>query len=291
MLSQDSPTPPLEELKTYLDTAVSIAKEAGALLQEGVGQHKEIDQKSSSVDWVTQFDKASEVLIVERLQAAFPEHGILGEEGGRQAGSSDLTWYVDPLDGTNNYAHGFPVYSVAMGLYSGETPLVGVVYDPNLEECFTAMRGQGAALTRPNGTRQLKVSDTTELGQSLLATGFPYDRQDGNHNNLAEVGAFLLAAQGIRRPGSAALDIVNVAAGRFDGYWEFKLYPWDMAAARVILEEAGGKITQPNGEPIAMVERPSMAVSNGHIHQQMVDILAQVARENGRPHDFPTQNT
>ena len=269
----------VQELLQQLDLAKETAYEAGALLVQGFEKEKNIDRKSSAVDWVTEYDQACEKMIVEKLLAANPEHGIMGEEGSRIEGSSPYKWYIDPLDGTNNYAHRFPIFSVSIALYHEETPLVGVVYDPLREEAFHSTRGGGAYLTSPKGERQLKVSDTTVLQQSLLATGFPYDRQTSRHNNTIEVAAFIRTAQGVRRPGSAALDMVYVAAGRLDGYWEYKLYAWDMAAARLIVEEAGGKFTQPDGQPVVMVEKLSLAVSNGHIHQQMLDVLKQAQAE------------
>lgn len=265
------------DLTTMKETAVGIAREAGALLLDGFSQTKTIARKSSDVDWVTEYDRAAEDLIVSRLVAAFPDHGIIGEEGSERAGNGRFTWYVDPLDGTNNFAHRFPIFCVSLGLYEGNTPLIGVVYDPARDECFTAVRGQGAFLTDRNGNiGALSISETADLGDSLLATGFPYDRQTSANNNVAEVGAFLKRCQGIRRPGSAALDITYVAAGRLDGYWEYRLYCWDMAAARVILEEAGGQITMIDGARVRMDRQLSLVVSNGRIHRQILDVLKKV---------------
>jgi myo-inositol-1(or 4)-monophosphatase len=261
-------------LEDGLATAVAIAREAGQLLLEGFSQQKTIERKSSAVDWVTQYDKAAEALIFSRLRLEYPNHGFIGEEGTDSEGTEGYVWYVDPLDGTNNFAHGFPIFCVSMALYQGEKPLLGVVFDPTRGECFTAVSQQGAFLTTASGRKtQLHVSIETELVSSLLATGFPYDRQTSDVNNVRQVAAFLRMAQGIRRPGSAALDMAYVAAGRLDGYWEFKLYCWDMAAARLIVEEAGGTLTQMDGSPVEMMDKMSLVVSNGHIHDQMLAVL------------------
>lgn len=257
--------------------AEESAREAGALLRRGFYEDKKIDTKSSSVDWVTQYDRDAESLIVNRVLEAFPDHSIVGEEGSRIEGGSDFRWYIDPLDGTNNFAHQFPIFSVSIAIYEGETPLCGIVYDPLRDEAFTAIMGEGAFLDSPHGHKDLTVSATDELGRSLLATGFPYDRQTSPHNNTAEVTMMISKAQGVRRPGSAALDMAYVAAGRLDGYWEFKLYAWDMAAARLIVEEAGGKVTTPEGEAVKMEEKLSLLVTNGRIHDQVLATLSLAA--------------
>ena len=270
------------DLKDQLELALSIAQDAGKLLMEGFEKDKTIDRKSSSVDWVTEYDRASEDLIVQGLISANPDHGIMGEEGTRKESKHGYQWYIDPLDATNNYAHRFPVFAVSIGLYLNEEAQVGVVFDPFREESFSAIKGGGAYLVSPRGKQRIQVSSTTDLDQSLLATGFPYDRQTSSHNNILEVKAFVESAQGVRRPGCAALDMAYVACGRLDGYWEFKLFAWDMAAARLIVEESGGKFTQPDGKPIVMNETLSVLASNGIIHQQMLDVLsiAKSQREN-----------
>lgn len=261
-------------LQTGLTTAVSIAREAGQLLMDGFSQEKTIERKSSAVDWVTEYDKAAEELIFSRLRSAYPHHGFVGEEGTNSAGKDGYVWYVDPLDGTNNYAHGFPIFCVSIALYQNGEPLLGVVFDPTRQECFTAVSGQGALLTDASGTKHsLHVSSETELVSSLLATGFPYDRQTNDDNNVRQAAAFLRTAQGIRRPGSAALDMVYVAAGRLDGYWEFRLYCWDMAAAQLLVKEAGGQVTFTDGSSVEMQRQLSLVVSNGRIHNQMLTIL------------------
>ena len=264
------------EFQNQLNIATRTAHEAGELLREGFYKEKNIQQKSSAVDWVTEYDQQSEKLIVDRLLSEYTDHGVLGEEGSRVSGSSGFNWIIDPLDATNNFAHRFPIFAVSIALYDQGTPLVGVVYDPMRKETFTAARGFGAMLSTPEGEKKLQVSDTKELKQSLLATGFPYDRHTSEQNNIKETGAFLRSAQGVRRPGCAALDMVYVAAGRLDGYWELKLFIWDMAAARLIVEEAGGKVSDPAGGDLKMDEKLSVVMSNGHIHIQMLDVIQSV---------------
>jgi myo-inositol-1(or 4)-monophosphatase len=267
------------DLQNQLNLATKTAHEAGGLLLEGFYKEKTIHQKSSAVDWVTEYDQKSEKLIVERLLSKHPDHGVLGEEGSRISGSSGFNWIIDPLDATNNFAHRFPIFAVSIALYNQDTPLVGVVYDPMKKETFSAVRGSGAILSTPDREIQLKVSDRKELKQSLIATGFPYDRHTSDQNNVREVGAFIRTAQGVRRPGCAALDMVYVAAGRLDGYWELKLYIWDMAAARLIVEEAGGTVSDPEGGALKMDEQLSVVMSNGFIHGQMLDVIRSVQKE------------
>ncbi|MCP5095842.1 MAG: inositol monophosphatase [Chloroflexi bacterium] len=259
-----------------LNTATSIALEAGALLYDGFTAQKQIERKSTAIDLVTQYDTATEKLIVDKLTAVYPDHNIIGEEGANRLNGSPYTWYIDPIDGTNNFAHGFPVFCVSMALYEANRPLVGVVYDPMRDECFTAVSGGGAFLTSRGNTELLTVSKNEQLVDSLLATGFPYDRHTSTLNNVEQTAAFLQTAQGIRRPGSAALDLAYVAAGRLDGYWEFKLNSWDVAAAALFVLEAGGAITTILGEPLKMQPKLDLVVSNGRIHTQMLRVLETV---------------
>lgn len=264
--------------RAALALAVEIASEAGMLLMEGFGQTIHVERKSSAVDWVTQYDKASEKLIVDRLRAAFPDHGLVGEEGTNTGDPADYRWYIDPLDGTTNYAHGFPVFCVSMGLYHGDDPVLGVIHDPSRNETFTAIGGQGAFLDGPRGRRPLRVSAATDLTEALLATGFPYDVHTSVDNNLNYHSLFSRRAQGIRRPGSAALDVAYVAAGRLDGYWEQKVYCWDVSAAVLMVQEAGGQVTFMDGRPFRLEHRFNILVSNRHLHQPMRDIIAEVER-------------
>lgn len=263
-------------LQSVLVTAVTIAKEAGDLLRSGYSQEKEVTAKSSAVDWVTQFDQAAEDLITTRLRAAFPDHTLVGEEGGMMSsGDSQYTWYIDPLDGTTNFAHGFPVFCVSMAMYEGSRPLqqrpcVGIVYDPLRDECFTAVTGQGAWLNE----RPLRVSQADTLIRSLLGTGFPYDRHTSEQDNLRELGLFLKQAHGIRRAGAAALDLAYVAAGRLDGYWEYKLNSWDVAAGILLVQEAGGMVTDMRGETAVIVPTCDLVASNGRIQADMVAVLS-----------------
>lgn len=252
--------------------AVAIAREAGAVLRAGFHERKQIARKSSEVDLVTEYDERCERLIAERLQGAFPDHGLVGEEGGRSAGSSGLKWYVDPLDGTNNFASGFPHFAVSMALYEDDDPLVAVTYDPLKDECFTATAGGGAFL---NDSR-LQTSRTERLVDSLLATGFPYDRATARHDNVDQLRAFLKASRGVRRVGSATLDLAWLAAARFDGFWEFKLGTWDVAAGILLVREAGGTVTAMDGGPIRLHDKLGLVASNGPIHRQMLEVLARV---------------
>ena len=269
-------------LNNIYPTALAIAREAGALLREGYfasgSAHKEIALKSSSMDLVTRYDKAAETLIADRLRSAFPDHRLLAEEGATNSdGDSPDLWVVDPLDGTTNFAHGFPIFAVSMALLENGVPRLGVVYDPTRDECFSAIAGQGAWLTRADSTTEpLQVSSARTLQESLLATGFPYDVQTSDWDNLAEFRAFLKCSRGVRRPGAAAIDLAYVAAGRFDGYWEYKLKSWDIAAGVLLVEEAGGRVTSITNDSLILGERIHLIASNGHLHEAMAAVLADV---------------
>lgn len=264
------------DLQKTLEIATGIARDAGALLLDGFGRTKRIEKKSSALDWVTQYDKMSETLIAGRLREAFPDHDLVGEEGTNTDGHKPYRWYIDPLDGTTNYAHGFPVFCVTMGLYRGDDPVLGLVYDPLRQECFTAIAGQGAYLDRPQGGRRLQVSRQTELVAALLATGFPYDVQTNPDNNINYLGAFVPRAHGIRRAGSAALDAAYVAAGRLDGYWELRVHSWDLSAAVLIVQEAGGRVTTLEGRPFRLQPQFDVLISNGHLHDKMQAVIDHV---------------
>jgi len=233
--------PPYDELQAWARIAIDLARAAGDELLRHDPKDLEIETKSSDIDLVTSADRASEALIVAGLRAAFPTHGILAEESGRVVDSDGLLWMVDPLDGTTNFAHGFPHYAVVLGLYNGAQGVLGVVHDPNRNETFWAARGAGAWLWRPTQpAKRLQVSSATRLRQSLLATGFVADLGKPGQDNMDAFRRVSPEVQGIRRPGSAALDLAYVAAGRLDGYWELGLQPWDWAAGSVIVREAGG---------------------------------------------------
>jgi len=257
-------------LESELDIAIAAARRAGGLLQMHFERGVQAHTKSTPFDLVTEADRASEAVIVAALTKAFPDHGILAEEGGGKHAESEYVWLVDPLDGTTNFAHGYPQFSVSIALLHAGSMVVGVVYDVMRDELFTATRGAGARL---NG-RLIRVSSTPTLILSLLATGFPYDRQTNPQNNLNQFGDSLLHAQGVLRVGSAALDLAAVAAGRLDGYWELKLKPWDLAAGAMLVTEAGGRVTDPQGTAPDLWTG-SVVASNGHIHDEMLARLRQ----------------
>ena len=253
-----------------LEVALDTARRAGHLLRELAGRRHTIGHKSSIIDLVTEADLASERLIVAAIRAQFPHHVIQSEEGLGDVAAHGEThlWLVDPLDGTVNYAHGYPVWGVSLALTEAGRVVMGVVYDPLRDEAFWAERGQGAWL---NGAR-LQVSKAANLQESLLATGFPYQRASLTDNNLAEFNAILPRVQGVRRAGAAVLDLAHVAAGRLDGYWEKYLEPWDWAAGWLLVEEAGGTVTTMDGRPWSLHEK-NMAASNGLVHDEMLNVF------------------
>jgi myo-inositol-1(or 4)-monophosphatase len=257
----------------FLAVAVDAARSAGKLLREALGGTRRIDYKGHPTNLVTEMDRRSEALIVERLRAAFPDHAILGEEGGARAGRSEYRWLIDPLDGTTNYAHGLPLFSVSVALERAGEVVLGVGYDPTREELFVAERGGGATL---NG-EPLRVSATPVLDESLLVTGFPYDIRSTPETNLPEYAALSLRSRAVRRLGSAVLDLCYVAAGRFDGFWELRLGPWDMAAGGLMVLEAGGRITDVQGGPWRLDETGAVA-TNGAIHAELLAALDDVRR-------------
>lgn len=255
---------------TLLETAVTAGRAAGSLLLNYAAAGFHVEYKNP-INLVTDADRAAEQCVIDHIRSRFPSHRFLAEERGRIDGApSPYLWIIDPLDGTTNFAHGYPAYCVSIGLEYQEKCLLGVIYDPSRDELFTAMDQKGAHL---NG-RRLRVSDTTDLDNSLLVTGFAYDIRDAPRNNLDHFCSFALKAQGIRRTGSAALDLCYVAAGRFDGFWEVRLNPWDMAAGAVIVREAGGRLTNFSGKDLSIYEQELVA-SNGHIHEAMLTVLNQ----------------
>jgi myo-inositol-1(or 4)-monophosphatase len=253
--------------------AVDAAQSAGRLLSGELSGTRRIAFKGSPTDLVTEMDGRAEAVIVDTLLAAFPHDGVLAEERGRQDGRSGRRWIIDPLDGTTNYAHGLPLFAVSIGLEIEGRVALGVVYDPNRDELFVAERGCGAWL----GEARLAVSATATLDRSLLATGFPYNVRETPHNNLAQYAAFSLRAQGVRRMGSAVIYLAYVAAGRIDGYWELRLGPWDVAAGSLLVEEAGGCVTDLAGSPLDL-DAPAVVASNGRIHAEMLAVLEEVKR-------------
>jgi myo-inositol-1(or 4)-monophosphatase len=254
----------------YLPEVEAIAREAGALLMGYFAGHVTIEYKGD-VDLVTEADRASEKMIVERLRSRWPEHGIVGEEGARSGPGADYRWYVDPLDGTTNFAHGYPVFCVSIGLVRKDEQLeVGVLYDPTRDEMFSAERGQGATL---NG-KPIHVSKTKRLAESILGTGFPSHKRHKNPN-IHFYHQITLRSHGVRRAGSAALDLANVACGRYDGFWEFNLNPWDTAAGALLVQEAGGRVTRFDGSPFRLDSREVLATS-GLIHQELVTNFEEI---------------
>jgi myo-inositol-1(or 4)-monophosphatase len=262
----------LDQLQTFLDIATEAALAGGAVLQGFVGKLKEIEEKGRSGDLVTEADKAAEVVILQTLMRHFPEHGILAEESG-QLGKVDspFLWAIDPLDGTTNYAHQYPCYAVSIGLLIEGVPQVGVIFDPSRQELFRAATGLGATCNR----RPIQVSSTIELSKSLLVTGFGYDRRQTIDNNYAEFCYLTHLTQGVRRGGSAALDLAAIAAGRLDGYWERGLSPWDIVAGIVLVQEAGGQVTAYDGRPMEIGSGRILA-TNPHLHAPLSTALSQV---------------
>lgn len=255
-----------------LEIATAIAVEAGCLLRKGQAEAFALESKSTMSDLVTEYDHKSEALIVERLREAFPHHGIVGEEGASFAASSSdgYRWYIDPLDGTNNYAHRIPQFAVSMGLFREDEPILAVIHDPMREQTYFAEKGSGAY----KDGKRLRVSQTEVVAKSILASGFPYDKHIDPVNNIEQVGLFLKRCQGFRRMGAAALDLAMVAEGAFDGFWEFKLSSWDVAAGILLISEAGGTVTRIDGSPMGpLTQKINLIASNGHIHQEMLDIV------------------
>jgi len=225
-------------------------------------------QYKGAIDIVTEADKMSEDLIIEAIKRNFPDHGILSEESPAITGAGKLRWIIDPLDGTTNYSHGYPVFCVSIALENEGTIVLGVIYDPMREDMFVAVRGEGAYLN----DKKLKVSSVGDISRSLLATGFPYDIRESKDNNLDYFNAMAVKVQAIRRAGSAALDLAYLAAGRFDGFWELKLKPWDTAAGCLLVTEAGGIISDIAGGKWHL-QSPNLLASNGLIHEQMIEVL------------------
>lgn len=254
---------------TMLNFAIQTARDAGRVLADKFGRSIQIKNKGD-IDLVTEADIAAEQLIIERIQSYHPSHTILAEESGetvRLEARSDWKWIVDPLDGTTNYAHGYPCFCVSIGLERAGVLQIGVVYDPIRDELFAAERGEGATLN----DRTIQVSETYELNNALICTGFPYDvrkREEFAHH----LHKFIMHSQGVRRDGSAALDLAYVACGRFDGFWEEGLNPWDVAAGVLLIEEAGGSVSRYDGGAFDIYTPPILA-SNGLIHEAMMRVL------------------
>ena len=259
------------QLEILLDIATEAALAAGVILQDNYRQLIQIEEKGRPGDLVTEVDKQAEAAILKVLYRHVPDHQILAEESGKLGKSeSEYLWAIDPLDGTTNYAHGYPMSSVSVGLSIQDIPQVGVVYNPFRNELFRAAKGLGATCNR----RPIQVSDTKELSKSLLVTGFAYDRRETPDNNYAEFCYLTHLTQGVRRSGSAALDLTDVACGRLDGYWERGLKPWDIVAGIVLVEEAGGKITAYDESPLD-INSGRILATNVHIHSHLSKALRE----------------
>jgi myo-inositol-1(or 4)-monophosphatase len=260
------------QLQNFLEIATEAALAAGAVLQSFCGKLEEIQEKGRSGDLVTEADKASEAVILEILGRHVPDHGILAEESGKLGdASSKYLWAIDPLDGTTNYAHQYPCAAVSIGLLIEGIPQIGVIFDPFHNELFRAGKGLGATRNR----RPIEVSQISELSKSLLVTGFAYDRRETTDNNYAEFCHLTHLTQGVRRSGSASLDLAHVACGRLDGYWERGLSPWDVAAGVLIVSEAGGQVTAYDKGNFEMNSGRVLA-TNGRIHAELSDALLNV---------------
>ncbi|HUB34492.1 MAG TPA: inositol monophosphatase family protein [Bryobacteraceae bacterium] len=257
---------------SYLETAVDIAREAGALLARYFERHVPYEMKGE-FDLVTEADRASEGLIVERLRSHFPSHTVVAEEGGGHESPSEYRWFVDPLDGTTNFAHSFPMFNVTLGLARGTEVIAGVIYDPVRQEMFTAERGAGAYLNH----RRIHVSTVARLADSLASTGFPSRKR--HHNvNIHFYYQLAMASHGVRRTGSAAIDLAYVACGRLDFFWEFGLKPWDMAAGTLLVEEAGGRVSDMCGQDHDVTRSEHLLADNGALHGEVLAMFGEIFR-------------
>jgi myo-inositol-1(or 4)-monophosphatase len=251
-----------------------LARRAGEILRQGYnprpssGPRLQVSHKSE-IDLVTEFDRRSEGFLIQEIQRRFPGHEIITEESGLLEGVSDKRWYIDPLDGTVNYAHSVPLFAVSVAYAAAGRVELGVVYDPIQAECFSAERGRGAWL---NG-EPIRVAAAKDLNRALLVTGFPYDIRTNPENNLDHYARLSLVSQGVRRLGSAAIDLAYIAAGRFDGFWEIRIHSWDIAAGGLIVEEAGGIVTNITGHPDYLTPPQSVLAANTHLHPQLLRLL------------------
>ena len=264
-------------MRDYLNAAIEIAREAGALQLDGLDKAKKIEYKGNRFNIVTQVDKACEKLIVDYLKGKFPSHNILAEEGTDVRQSSfggkqppEWLWIVDPLDGTVNYAHGYPLFAVSIGLLHKGKPVVGVVFEPNRDELFIGEHGGGAVLNN----KPIRVSSQKILDGAMISTGFAYNVAETRLNNMDHFNNFILKCHAVRRDGVASVDMCYTACGRYDGFWELFLKPWDIAAATVIVEEAGGRLSLFDGSPLDICGDEIIA-SNGFLHKEMLEVLKQ----------------
>src|SRR3984885_2787083 len=257
-------------MNSYLEVAIETAREAGAILLAEFDRPVKISYKGE-VDIVTQADKLAGQAIVSRLRSHLPKHAILAEEGGGKEGESPFRWHVDTLDGTTNFAHGCPCFAVSLGLEEAGELIAGVIFQPVSGELFTAAKGEGAYLNQ----KKIHVSPIEKLATSLLATGFPSVKRSSN-SNIHYYWDFTMRSHGVRRDGSAAMDLAAVACGRFEGFWEFGLHSWDTAAGMLLVREAGGTVTRFDGQPYRLGDRELLA-SNGRVHEEMKEVGASIA--------------
>ncbi|MEL6401478.1 MAG: inositol monophosphatase family protein [Cyanobacteria bacterium J06607_6] len=262
-----------QDLSRYLEVATEAALAGGAVLQNYWGKLEHIEQKGRPGDLVTEADKAAEAVVLGVLHRHLPDHPILAEESGAMGTTADspFLWAIDPLDGTTNYTHQYPFSAVSIGLLIDGYPAVGAIFDPFREDLFRAAKGQGATLNRLS----IRVSNTAKLADSLLVTGFAYDRHERVDNNYAEFCHLTHLTQGVRRGGAASIDLAYVACGRLDGYWERGLSPWDLAAGVVLVEEAGGCVTAYDETAFDLPSGRILA-TNGHIHTILSQVLEQI---------------
>jgi myo-inositol-1(or 4)-monophosphatase len=257
-------------MEHYREFAVALAREAGILLKDRLYDKHVIDYKGE-INIVTEADRMSEILITGRIHQRYPHHDIMTEESEGIDQGSECRWIVDPLDGTTNYAHGYPVFCVSIALERNDDVCLGVIYNPMLNEMFVAMKAKGAFLN----DQRISVSRTVDLSKSLLATGFPYDIRDNENNNINYFSGMAKKVQAVRRAGSAALDMAYVATGRFDGFWELKLMPWDTAAGALLITEAGGVVTDLFGGGYHL-KAPHVLATNGKIHRDMIHVFEEI---------------
>ncbi|MEY5131415.1 MAG: inositol-monophosphatase [Bacteroidota bacterium] len=268
-------------MNALLQTAIDAAQKAGTVLKEGFGTDYTISSKSQIHDLVTEYDHKSEAIIIETIRSSFPNHQILTEESGHHASDGDITWIIDPLDGTVNFAHGIPIYCVSIAVKQGDAILYGVIYSPMTEEMFIAEKDQGATI---NG-KPCKVTQQSSLPSAFLVTGFPYSVKENPGNCIEHFSHIVEMGIPIRRLGSAALDLAYVAAGRFDGFWEVALQPWDMAAGALLVKEAGGIIMDYSGNDIDFTKQSSIIAGNFeivHTLKQEIDIVTSTLNERVR---------
>lgn len=254
-----------------IDDIKYIAKEAGSIIRDGFGKSFKIEYKTGENNLVTEIDKASEKLITDFVNKKFPSHSILAEEGSGEQKNSEYLWVIDPLDGTNNFTHGLPIFSVSIGLQKNGETIAGVVYDVIRDILFSAEIGAGAF----SDSKKIKVSGNDNIAHSMLVTGFPYNKKENPDKVFEKFIAFTKAARGVRRLGSAAIDFCYLASGVFDGFWEVHLHPWDICAGKLIVEEAGGLVTDFDGNKTSIYTK-RMLTSNGKIHNQMIEVLKSV---------------